>query len=182
MKKSILLATTAIISAFALNANAAAYNTNINVTLEGEATLINPINVKSKQKLNFGRVAGATSGVSYTIDTSGNITASGDYAQTFGGTVQAGKIQISSVGGGFLPTGEEMAKITLLLPNKIPLSHATEGACGDITSLTQSSLAHDSTSYSYDISFGGTFTPTKRPDGAAFVCTGTAEATVVYTE
>ena len=174
MKKTLLLATTAIVSAFALNVKANAPT----VEIHAKANVVSPSVLESIQELDFGTVA-YYPGARYTVSKDGTAEAIGDYAQMFG-TPSVGKIKLRTDVTG---AGEHYS---LSLPHEMELKFG-EQTCGTVSAFSQATPTFakvvDGVS-EYEIAFGGTFimsdtlSETAHNDGA--VCTGSATATLVY--
>ena len=184
MKKSILLATTALISAFALNANAVDPK-NLQVDLEATVDLIMPISLESIQKLNFGRLVWQDGG-KFKVAANGSIdqpAADGYMAQL--GTTAVGKIKLTSAETGIAQ------RVSLDLPASIPMTYKNVGnvSCGSVGQLEQlvpAMTGSVSGGTVYEIAFGGVFTagsesPQNHTSGTIGTCEGAATATLVYT-
>ncbi len=176
MKKTLLLATTAIVSAFAFNVKANAPT----VEIQAKAKVVSPSVLESIQELDFGTVA-YHSGARYTVSKDGTAEASGDYAQMFG-TPSVGKIKLRTALRG------ASEHYSLLLPQEMELKFG-QNTCGTVSAFSQATPTFvnivDGVT-DYEIAFGGTFTMSDtleasiHHDGA--VCSGSATATLVYTE
>ena len=179
MKKTLLLATTAIVSAFALNVKAEPISYSGDVTLEATVELVYTVTSETVQKLDFGKIA-YVPGATYKVGADGT-TSENSNAQQFG-TPKNGIVKITSqasaVNNGSTPA------IRLVLPEKINM-YKGSSICGEVTQLTQGTLT-SSGPHSYDIPFGGTFTiATTVLDGLSgkgpiTSCSGSATATLVY--
>lgn len=172
MKKTLLMATTAIISAFALEAKAAGYD--VAVDLEATAKLVAPVSATCSQKLDFGTLA-FESGKTFKVGTDGSFGGNSNYMMQFG-TPKVGKVQITTLSGASIAS-----HLKLVLPASIPMT-TDNGSCGSVGQLEQAQIVNTG-SNSYEIAFGGVYTA-----GGTLMfndertCTGHAEATVVYQE
>lgn len=176
MKKTLLLATTAIVSAFALNVKAEPISYSGDVTLEATVELVYTVTSETVQKLDFGRIA-YVPGATYKVGADGSISDGDGYAQQLG-TPKNGIVKVTSV------ASVDLQKLSLVLPDEIAMTRYSS-PCGKVTNLTQGTVT-SSGAYSYDIPFGGTFTvasnvsPGAGAEGPLISCSGSATATLVY--
>ena len=167
MKKTLLLATTAIVSAFAFNVKAEP----VTATFDTRVNIVDSLSATATKALDFGTVQAVRDGTAtVSVDASGN--ASGTAIRYI--DPSAGVITIHHSG-----SIDEDNPVSLVFSDVTNLVNEDGTVCGtiDTTSFVQGKFTHVDHN-DYEIPFGATLT-LQYDKGFYKLCTGTGVATIV---